>query len=38
MYFLEHGRVEIVLPTGQLVNTLTDGAYFGGKQIEIKLF
>lgn len=29
MYFIEHGKVEILLPSGQVVNTLSDGAYFG---------
>lgn len=30
MYFIREGTVDIVLPDGSVVNTLTDGAYFGG--------
>ncbi|VDM18625.1 unnamed protein product [Hydatigera taeniaeformis] len=31
MYFIREGTVDIVLPDGSVVNTLTDGAYFGGQ-------
>ncbi len=31
MFFIEHGRVEVVLPNGSVVRTLQDGMYFGGK-------
>ena len=30
MCFIEHGRVDITRPNGELVTTLTDGSYFGG--------
>ncbi|KAH9278096.1 Potassium/sodium hyperpolarization-activated cyclic nucleotide-gated channel 2 [Echinococcus granulosus] len=29
MYFIREGTVDIVIPDGSVVNTLTDGAYFG---------
>ena len=31
MFFIEHGSVNIRLPTGEVVNTLRDGSHFGGK-------
>ncbi|CAH1788601.1 unnamed protein product [Owenia fusiformis] len=29
MYFIEHGKVEVVLPNGEVVNRLGDGQHFG---------
>ncbi|XP_074659485.1 potassium/sodium hyperpolarization-activated cyclic nucleotide-gated channel 4-like [Tubulanus polymorphus] len=29
MYFIEHGKVEVILPNGKVVNRLGDGYYFG---------
>lgn len=31
MFFIEHGKVEIRLQAGQVVNVLGDGTHFGGK-------
>ena len=36
MYFLKHGAVDVELPTGEVVNSLADGSFFGGKIILLK--
>ncbi len=38
MYFIREGTVDIVLPDGTVVNTLTDGTYFGGKLPRLLFF
>ena len=34
MFFVSHGRVEIRLPSGEKINEIGDGSYFGGKYIK----
>ena len=35
MYFIEYGKVAVKLPNGQIVKTLGDGTYFGGKSEQV---
>lgn len=31
MYFIQQGRVDVLLPNGKVATSLYDGAYFGGR-------
>ena len=31
MYFIQHGKVDIITGDGKVASNLSDGAYFGGK-------
>ena len=38
MYFIQEGIVDIIKENNEVLTTLSDGSYFGGKSFRLKLF
>ena len=38
MYFIQEGIVDIVTKNGEVATSLSDGSYFGGREIVVNLY
>jgi len=38
MYFIQEGIVDVIAKTGEVVTSLSDGSYFGGRLLVCRLF